>query len=52
MSQINFEKDEIITKQNEEINLLKQNINELEKKVKIVMNHQAQRKQKKQQTKK
>ena len=47
LSQINFEKDEIITKQNEEINLLKQNINELEKKVKIVMTHQAQRKQKK-----
>ena len=51
LSQINFQKDEIISKQNEEINLLKQNINELEKKVKIVMTHQAQHKQKNNQLK-
>ena len=37
LSEESFKRDEIITKQNDELSQLKQRINELEKKVKIVM---------------
>ena len=45
LSEESFKRDEIITKQNDELSQLKQRINELEKKVKIVMTHHAQQKQ-------